>query len=203
MILDHVDRISTLSLRLDMRHRVERRLNELAEGLQWLAEEVKMVEESVIERARTEYGPEFTLGQDIQGIPRGRVMSAFHWYAVSVCNYSGVVAWVAFGEDKKKRDAYRAQVLPIVCRWRDKVAAHYGFLSPRDPENLADHMTFLSPLTLSEKGFTVGGWTTRRFGPSGVEESQGLTGAWSLTAVHDELRPRYWPWATVTTEATS
>ena len=170
-------------------------LRNLANGLEFLYEQVDKVEKSLIGPVQGKL--KLVFAGNIPHLPKKTlafVTCAFHWYAVSVCNYVWLVGWLAHRADKNQRkpQKYANDMIPAVVTYRNKVAAHLSTLEPRD-DNPADlEATLLFPLTLNDDGFYVGGWdiTTTKNGHSSQSKHDIK---WSLTKIHTQLAKRYWP----------
>ncbi len=171
-------------------------LSYLQGGLHYLAKQVAAVETEVQGRIDPRLRV-FSVGNDPQmrGLPLGLVNCAFHWYAVSACNYVRMVGWLLHedGAMTQKPGRYLSAVIPEVKAWRDKVGAHFarahGNKHDSEAERLAsvfppvgfdDDVFIASPLTLT---MTRGGRTS----------TSSALRPWSLTKVHARLGERYWP----------
>jgi hypothetical protein len=199
VILDHIAGISAEESERGLQSNVVDRLADLSAGLNWLARAIEEIEQTVFARLEQERelfsrSKPLTMvgGKQLSHVDQGMVMCAFHWYAVSVCNYARAVGWFRYGPNKKALDAYVTEVIPEVSVWRNKVAAHYGFTDPRG-DNAADFAVFSLPLSFTDQGFTMGA-TQVALSVQGVTHSsnKGLA-PWSVTRVHREVVPRYWP----------
>jgi hypothetical protein len=199
MLLDHIANINADEADRGLQGNVVSRLADLSGGLNWIAFTVSQIEQSVFARLETEREMfsrqnRFVMmgGKQLSHVDQGMVMCAFHWYAVSVCNYARTVGWVRFGPDKKKIDDYVTSVLPSVALWRNKVAAHFGFTDPRG-DNLADFTVYSMPLCFTNEGFSMGEMKVSIKVQDVAHSSSDALVPWSLTDVHRQLRPRYWP----------
>jgi hypothetical protein len=116
-----------------------RSLAYLATGLRFLYEQVQRVEAEVTERLPKDKQVRiFGSSPDMQGISQDLVACAFHWYAVTACNYVKVVGWLANNGDSSEAKEYMQHVLPQVHLWRHKVAARFAIIDPRKDDNAAD-----------------------------------------------------------------
>jgi hypothetical protein len=138
------------------------------------------------------------------------VACVFHWFGVSICNFSrltGLIRGIHRGDftradltDTTKFEAIRKSIdnylssvteLGHVRVWRNKVFAHFAITDPRKHDNLTTlDMSVIHPVTFNGK-YVVGGLTISRFGPSGSEKA--ALPEWSLTEVFEALEPRFWP----------
>lgn len=134
---------------------------------------------------------------------RGMAECTFHWYSVSLCNYCDLVwqiakdtGWVSSGlfPDRK---LYRDEVLGSVRVYRDKVAAHFARIWPKD-ENSADVTVSTLPQVCIQRGRLAVARVTYRVDDNSTQ----LNYAWSLTMVHEGLGQRY-PSLSVVTKGTS
>ena len=94
--------------------------------------------------------------------PRGLVACAFHWYAVSACNYVSLTGWLAHGEAisdrvrKQKVKKYVQEVLGAVEAWRNKVGAHFALVYPFDEDSPADRASSVSfPIAFVDGSFSA------------------------------------------------
>lgn len=184
----------------------------LAEGLAQLANAVKLIE-APIQRYESSIGvPLSGSGFDCEsyGLPANVSLLLpcyFHWFALSVCNYARLVAFVNgvgsgefarnatedprnFNLIKRHCDSYVdsiAELEPIKI-WRNKVFAHFAITDPRSGDNAAllDVSTML-PMDYSNGRFRVGGMVIMARGAE-VEMPP-----WSVTESFELLAPRYWP----------
>ena len=118
---------------------------------------------------------------------------AFHWYAVTVCNYVKMIGWLTHNGDSTKARYYLKQVISPVKVWRDKVGAHFARISPLEndtPADLAKSVMF--PISFDDDAFFAGSLTlTQSSGGKSSTSRQDMR--WSLTHTHRNLVPRYWP----------
>lgn len=172
-------------------------LNSLAylrQGLQFLNWQVERIEEKILEELDPNLRA-FIFGNHpaLRSVPQGMVACAFHWYAVSACNYVRLVGWLAYEGDSKKANDYVRRVLPAVNLWRNKVAAHFARTVPRPEDTAADlAASVMFPIAFDDKAFHANTLTIamRRGGQS---SSSRTDMRWSLTHTHRDLAQRYWP----------
>jgi len=216
MILDHVD---GLCLEEGL---VSKKMNELqctrylSEGLGYLFGQVAHIECEIQQHADNyllagmpEEVRESFSGKNITGfctanspgmrnLPWGLITCAFHWYAVSVCNYVRLVGWLAneSGADAhQKALEYLTNVIPSVKKWRDKVAAHFAIACPKPSDTDATLLaSVLFPVAFEDGVFVANPWDVniRSGGKASNTRAAGLE-RWSLTKVHTRLAKRYWP----------
>jgi hypothetical protein len=192
-VIDYIANLK-LSDAQEKRHFNElRSLAYLATGLRFLYEQVQRVEAEVIKRLpKDKQVGIFGNAQEMQGINQDLVACAFHWYAVTVCNYAGLVGWLAYGDDKTKVLAYLKRVLPQVYVWRNKIGAHFARHSPENdnPADLA--MSVIFPIGFESDAFYSQPFTLT-ITKGGKQSTSRQDMRWSLTHTHCDLIPRYWP----------
>lgn len=189
MIIDHVDRLELPDDEAGQHGNELRSLDYLAEGLKFLYDQVQRLENEIAK----------SVGQDKRGLFYGNaprqdlVACAFHWYAVTVCNYVKMVGWLANRGDSTKAKKYLQRVLPEVYVWRNKVGAHFARIDPRTGDTPADLATsVMFPIFFNDDAFYAGSLTLTlsRGGKSSTSRSDMR---WSLTHTHRDLIARYWP----------
>jgi hypothetical protein len=171
-----------------------RSLRYLACGLWFLYDQVQKVEAEVAKRVGD--GKQvFIYGNDpqLEGIPQDLVACAFHWYAVSACNYVKMIGWLANAGDSNKAREYMECVLPQVYLWRHKVAAHFAIIDPRKDDNAADMAkSVMFPISFDDGAFYANSLTLTQ-SSGGKTSSSRQDMRWSLTHTHRNLILRYWP----------
>lgn len=190
MILDY---INNLSLPDDPRYGNELSvLRHLATGLRFLNAQVASIEkrkkEKVGEKVRVfSFGNDPVLPRAIQDF----IVCAFHWYAISACNYAQLVGWLALPSRTDQKEYVKAVMLPVKT-YRDKVAAHFARADPRKEDNAATlDASVLPSVAFDDDAFYVGAWRITKT-VAGVPSSS-IDFRWSLTKTHVELTKRYWP----------
>lgn len=169
----------------------------LRHGLDYLDRFVCEQEEDV----RSKVNPEgklrvFMLGNppDLASVPKALLTCAFHWYAISACQYVrtvGAIAWKQDGGWPKPND-YVQQVIPEVLAFRNKVAAHFAGCTQNSKDSEADRLLSILPQLGFVNGcFRVGTMmvSTRTRGKESCSEKMD----WSISEVHKRLQKRYWP----------
>jgi hypothetical protein len=129
------------------------------------------------------------------GIPMRLITCAFHWYAVSACQYVRTVGAIAYRQDnnRPRPDKYVDSVIPEVLAFRNKVAAHFAGLTLNRRDNKAERLASVVPqLGFEDDSFCVGAFTIRTVTDGKVSNSKSIK-AWSIRGVHGELQRRYWP----------
>jgi len=193
VVIDHVDKLELTKDEAEKYFNERRSLDYLARGLWFLYEQIQGVEAEVVKRLpRDKRFAIFGNAPEMRGIPQDLMACAFHWYAVTVCNYVKMVGWLVNNGDSKKATGYLNRVIPPVKLWRDKVGAHFARHSPRG-ENIADlAMSVMFPISFENDAFYAGSWTlTLGTGGKSFKSRQDMR--WSLTHTHRDLISRYWP----------
>ncbi len=191
MKLDYIDGLELSDSDAAARQNELSSLAYLRQGLQFLNDQVAIIEAEVCRRVDCDRQMVALYGNapQIRGLPLGFVAMAFHWYAVTACNYVRLIGWLGKGQNPEHARAYVEAVIPTVKTWRDKVAAHFAMTDPRTsdtPASLAASVMF--PIGFVDRSFTASPMTLAMKGGSSGEERR-----WSLTTVHQELASRYWP----------
>lgn len=169
-------------------------LHYLASGLWFLNEQVSKIETLIA--SKTPDGKRvfhFGNSPNLAGIPQDLVACAFHWYAVTACNYVKMVGWLANNGDSNKAREYMEEVLPEVYLWRHKVAAHFARIDPHKDDNAADlAMSVIFPVSYDNDAFYTGSFTLT-ISAGGKQSTSRQDMRWSVTQTHKELIRRYWP----------
>jgi hypothetical protein len=165
----------------------------LNQGLWFLYEYVLSVETQIVQQIPKEtdvmfFGNAPGLRREVQEL----IACMFHWYAVSACNYVKMIGWLVNEGDAAKSTDYLRRVLPSVKIWRDKIGAHFAKHSPRD-ENVSDlEMSVIFPVSFDRDAFYAGAFVLGSV-TDGVKTESRKDMRWSLTHIHRDLVPRYWP----------
>lgn len=128
-------------------------------------------------------------------IPKTLLICAFHWYAISACQYVRIVGAIAYRQDKSRLfpPKYVKNVIPEVLAFRDKVAAHFSWSTQHSKDNDAERLaSILPPLSFINDSFHVGALTVA-LQKSGKGSTSEEIKPWSICKVHQQLRRRYWP----------
>jgi hypothetical protein len=128
-------------------------------------------------------------------IPKTLLICAFHWYAISACQYVRIVGAIAYRPDKSRLipPQYVKNVIPEVLAFRDKVAAHFAWSTQHGQDNDAERLaSILPPLVFINDSFHVGALTVA-LQKSGKASTSKVIKPWSICKVHRQLRKRYWP----------
>jgi hypothetical protein len=153
-----------------------------------------------------------SLGLDFDGTKGhlDEIACLFHWFGVSVCNYTRLVGFVRglsaneftrddLGDAAKFQDVRSAvnacvrsvAELSDVVVWRNKVGAHFAITAPEGSDNVATlDMSVMFPVSFSSGRYRVGEYTLSRTGATGTHKS--AIPCWSVTEVFESLITRYW-----------
>jgi hypothetical protein len=192
-----IDYIDNLELTHDKAKRYFNELHSLSylsTGLEFLYNQVEKLEAKIAERLGKGIKVSmFGNAPELKGIPQDLVACAFHWYAVTICNYVKMVGWLAYSEDKTKARDYLKQVIPPVKLWRDKVGAHFARIDPWNDDTPADlAKSVIFPISFDDDAFYADPWTLT-LSKGGKSSTSHQDMRWSLTHTHRNLIPRYWP----------
>lgn len=131
----------------------------------------------------------------LDDIPKGLLTCAFHWYAISACQYVRTVGAIAYRQDNTcpLPEEYAEKVLPEVVGFRDKVAAHFAGMTRNSRDNEAERLASIMPqLGFSDDSLCVSAYTIRISKGGQVCDSTSIK-QWSIPKVHEQLQQRYWP----------
>jgi hypothetical protein len=128
-------------------------------------------------------------------VPKPMLTCAFHWYAISACQYVRTVGAIAYrqGASSVLPQEYANGIIPEVVTFRNKVAAHFAWSTENNRDNDAERLASIIPqLSFDLDSFRMGGLviSMRRGGNSNSSEA---IAPWSLRKVHEMLAARYWP----------
>jgi hypothetical protein len=197
MVIDHIDRLHLPENKAQEYFNELRSLDYLARGLWFLYYQVRNMEAKITEGVGKDKQV-FIFGNapELKAIPQDLVACAFHWYAVTVCNYIKMVGWLAYDHDSSKATNYLEKVIPTVKLWRDKVGAHFARTSPRKDDTPADlAKSVMFPLSFDDNAFYAASFTLT-LGSRAKSSTTSRDMRWSLTHTHHALIPRYWPGST-------
>lgn len=192
--IDYINNLEITDDEAKKRHNELLSLSYLAKGLDFLYNQVGKLEAQIAENLGKDIKVSmFGNAPQLKGIPQDLVACAFHWYAVTICNYVKMVGWLAYSEDSTKATDYLKQVVPPVKLWRDKVGAHFARISPRKDDTPADlAMSVISPIPFDDDAFYAGSLRLS-LSEGGILSTSRPDMRWSLTHTHRNLIPRYWP----------
>jgi hypothetical protein len=127
-------------------------------------------------------------------IPKTLLICAFHWYAISACQYVRIVGAIAYRQDNSRLipPQYVKTVIPEVLTFRNKVAAHFAWSTQHSQDNDAERLaSILPPLVFINDSFHVGSLTVA-LQKSGKASTSNVIRPWSICKVHQKLHKRYW-----------
>lgn len=192
--IDHIDNLELTDDEVAKYFNELRSLDYLAQGLWFLYYQVQRIEAKITEDMGTKKQV-FIFGNAprLKAIPQDLVACAFHWYAVTVCNYVKMIGWLTHSGDSAKARDYLKQVIPPVKVWRDKVGAHFARISPLKDDTPADlAKSVMFPISFDDDAFYAGSLTLTQ-SSGGKSSTSRRDIRWSLTHTHRNLIPRYWP----------
>ena len=192
--IDYIDKLELTDDEASKHFNELHSLGYLAHGLWFLYDQILKIEDQINERAgKNKRVFHYGNSPDLEGIPQDLVACAFHWYAVSACNYVKMIGWLVSNSDSTKAREYMERVLPQVYLWRHKVAAHFAIIDPRKDDNAADlAKSVMFPISFDDDAFYANSLTlTQSSGGKSSISCQDMR--WSLTHTHRSLILRYWP----------
>lgn len=170
----------------------------LRQGLEFINRQAVRCNELVRQRVNPKGELKVTITgnhPDMADVPKGLLTCAFHWYAVTACQYVRTVGAIACLHDSKRLPPakYVKQVIPEVLVFRDKVAAHFAWATRHKKDSDAERLASIMPsITFQDDVFYVGTWRTSIRKGDKVSDSHAIQ-SWSITGIHDRLSHRYWP----------
>src|SRR5690242_4959546 len=197
-ILDHVDNIAVPGIVFEQPANEYWALLCLRSGMEFLYRQTRQCDQ-VMRQQVNPHGNLNYVGMgdlpEMRAVPTPLLTCAFHWYAISACQYARTVGAIARRQDATRPPPphYVAAVLPDVLAFRDKVAAHFAWSTQNNKDNDAERLaSILPPVTFEDDSFHVGGFTValRR---AGKESSSRSIAPWSICKVHERFQARYWP----------
>ena len=171
--LDHIDRITVPGNPFAEPANEYYALLCLRTGLEFLYRQAEKCDQIALKQLdpKKQY---FSFGNSplLTGIPYQLLTCAFHWYSISACQYVRTVGAIAYLQDKSRPipPEYIKCVIPEVLAFRDKIAAHFAWLSKHSQDNEAE-----------------------RLASSGKSSNSKAMQPWSITKIHQRLQERYWP----------
>ena len=170
----------------------------LRHGMEFLYQQVLRCDQAVKQEVNPDGKVCFIGAGNFPGsshLPKALLTCAFHWYAISACQYVRTVGAIAYKQDATRPlpPEYAMNIIPEVIAFRDKFAAHFAWSTENKRDNDAERLaSILPPLTFRDDSFYVGGMSVT-VGRGGKETSSQAIKPWSLCRVHEALRDRYWP----------
>ena len=195
-ILDHVDDIEVPGNVFNEPANEYWALVSLHQGMEFLYRQATEYDE-VARRAMNPSGKSrvFAFGNvpEFSKIPQGLLTCAFHWYAISACQYVRTVGAIAYRQDQARPKPldYLNKIIPEVSVFRDKIAAHYAWNTKNQKDNEAERLaSIMPPLVFQDDSFVVGGYTVS-VSRHGVASDSSNIKPWSIRNTHEQLERRY------------
>ncbi len=132
---------------------------------------------------------------ELKGIPKQLLSCVFHWYSISSCQYVRTVGTIAYRQDNSRMTSleYLNSIIPEVKTFRDKVAAHFAWLTKNEHDNDAERLASRIPsISFLGDSFQVGSLRLLMTKSGNSTDSKQIT-PWSIVKVHKRLMERYWP----------
>ncbi len=132
---------------------------------------------------------------EVTGIPYPLLTCAFQWYAISACQYVKTIGTIAYRQDNTRTTplVYLNSIVPEVKVYRDKVAAHFAWLTKSNHDNEAERLASIIPqVSFIEDSFHVGAFKVS-VGSKGKTSTSKEIMPWSIVKIHRRLQERYWP----------
>jgi hypothetical protein len=197
-VLDHIDNITVEGNVFEQPANEYWALFCLRQGMEFLYRQAQQCNRVMKQQANPHGNLKYVgMGNlpEMRAVPTPLLNCAFHWYAISACQYARTVGAIACRQDSTRPlpPHYVAAVMPEVLAFRDKVAAHFAWSTQHSKDNDAERLaSILPPLTFEDDSFHVGGLAValRR---AGKESNSQSIAPWSICRVHERLRSRYWP----------
>ncbi len=177
----------------------------LRDGMEFLYHQAQTCDQAVRQQVNPEGNLRFSGGGNLPSfsqIPKTLLTCAFHWYAISACQYVKTVGAIAHKLDASRPlpKEYAQTIIPEVVAFRNKVAAHFAWTTKNKHDNDAERLaSILPPLVFTDDSFFVGAMRVTRRRAGTVTHSDAIQ-PWSLCKVHESLRDRYWPQPADSTE---
>jgi hypothetical protein len=123
------------------------------------------------------------------------VTMAFHWYAISACQFVRTVGAIAkrLDDSRPLPNEYAAPIIPEVIAFRDKVAAHFAWSTQNQRDNDAERLARILPPLGYVRGRISVGTMTVALKRGDTTSNSGTIKEWSLTQEHEKLKRRYLP----------
>lgn len=170
----------------------------LWQGMEFLNYQVRRCDEAARRQVNPNGNVRVVCSGNCPGLPPAPIAlltCAFHWYAISACQYVRTVGAIAWSHDstRPKPLDYTKKVIPEVHAFRDKVAAHFAWCTANQKDNPAERFaSIIPPLVFQDNAYHVGALTVVLQAGGEVSNSTAIR-PWSLCRVHEDLRKRYWP----------
>ena len=190
MILDYIENLVLSDDSDEQSFYTRNALAQLASGLFFLNYEVSRLEDYYVKKITKDEDDLHFL--DIGKLPVARLSCMFQWYAVTVCSYAQLVGWLV-KRNPNSAIEYVKGVMPKLYKYRGKVAAHFALTKPYKDDTEAD----LEASVMTRVGIAKRRIYVVTISPlkevNGEKKSTKEDFSWSLTQIHKQLTPRYWP----------
>ena len=187
VILDHIKKLGVSDGELAKNSNIMRMRNVLGAGLGFLYAQVSGLE--AVERAQED--PNLVtmtmLWEPRTGFPLSLLVCYFHWYSVSASSYVDLMAGL-LGLPVKD---YRAEVIPGLRTYRDKVGAHPVGILDDKRDNRSEKDLSVVPHLSFVNGKICANYMMLQTSASGLTTDTSNMKPWSLTEQHEELVKRY------------
>lgn len=197
-ILDHIDSITVPGNVFAEPANEYWALAWLHQGMEFLYQQVRRCDEVTRQQVNPKEDMRIMCSGNFPGLPQlpqGLLTCAFHWYAISACQYVRTVGAIAHRQDNTRPlpQDYANTVIPEVIAFRDKAAAHFAWCTTNKRDNPAERFaSIIPPLVFQDDSFHVGTLAIHLRQGGKVSDSTAIR-PWSLSRVHERLRQRYWP----------
>ena len=197
-VLDHIDNIVVPGAPFQEPTNEYYALVFLWRGLKFLFHQASCCDDVVRQKSNTEGKLGYSvMGNDpiFDGVPRTLLYCAFHWYAITACQYVRTVGAIASSIDPSRPLPldYVKKVIPEVHVFRDKVAAHFAWGTRNKRDSEAERKLSIMPtLTFQDSAFFMGAMMLS-VTSSGKKSNSKAIMPWSISGIHLRLRERYWP----------
>ena len=131
----------------------------------------------------------------LPGMPMPLLTCFFHWHSISACQYVRTIGAIAYRQDNSRLTSlkYIESIIPEVKTYRDKIAAHFAWLTKSKHDNDAERLASIIPqVTWCEDSFQVQVFKISQTSGGKSSSSKALQ-PWSITKIHKRLQERYWP----------
>jgi len=197
-ILDHIDDIRAPKGVFDPPGNEYWQIVRLWMGMEFLYRQAKHADDDAGAALNPDGGAKVVLFNHIPtSAPPALLECGFDWYAISACQFVRLIGEIGHRADPMKHplngSEYLVKIIPEVKAYRDKVAAHFAWVTENKRDNAAERSISVFPkLQFENDSIVVQGFVlTQRMGGK-VTSSESLK-PWSLRKTHEELRKRYQP----------
>jgi hypothetical protein len=209
-ILDHIDGIEVPGLVFKEPANEYWQLSRLWHGMAFLYEQVARLDAVILERVNEETRKRFGKGRSchkialfgnhsaLADLPIALIECSFDWYAITACQFVRLIGEIGHRQNPTQHargKEYAQKVIPAVCAYRDKVAAHFAWVTQNDRDNAAERLVSVIPqLSFVDDTLMVSVLTMYRRSGAKTSDSENIK-PWSLRKTHEALIQRYLPQA--------